>query len=158
MTCPQEPIPLGWKVWRGPPPPAPIVQEAIHVRDHVNQYQRGTIAKTITYGGQTVGLFVSSHTWTYRNGRLVTGICIPGVSVLTQTQVGAGAPAAVTSPVGVATPDSLATPDPTAAVYGGVPPEKTDWGLVAVTAGATVVVLIGFWAAIHFTGKARLAR
>jgi hypothetical protein len=157
MTCPQEPVPLGWKVWRGAPPPAPIVQEAIHVRDHVNQYRRGTIAKMVTYNGQTVALFVSSHTWTFRNGVLVTGLCIPGVSVLVQAT--SGTAAAATSPIGVTTADSLATPDPTAATYSGQPPpEKTDWALVGLTAGATAVVLVGFWAAIHFTGKARLAR
>jgi len=151
VTCHQEPVPLGWKVWRGAPPPAPIVQAAIRVRDHVRDYQRGTIAQTLTYGGQTVGLFVSSHTWTWRNGILVTGICIPGVSVLQQVASGMQG-------IGASEQDSLATPDPTAAVYGGAPPEDNaiDWPVVGVTAVALVLVVGGFVAAIKLAGRPTL--
>lgn len=151
QACPQEPVPTGWKIWRGAPPPAPIVQAAIHVRDHVRDYKRGTIAQTISYGGQTVGLFVSSHTWTWRNGVLVTGICIPGVSVLQTVAAGSQG-------VGATEQDSLAIPDPTAAVYGGSPPEDNsiDWPMVGVTAAATLLVVGGFIAAIKLAGQPKL--
>jgi hypothetical protein len=144
VSCPQEPVPIGWKVWRQTEVPTPLVQLAIGVRDHIRNYPYGSIAKTVQYNGQTVGVFVSHHVWTYKNGVLVTGICIPGASLIVQqpTQVGQ-----------VLVQDSLATPDPTAAVYGGEPPETIDWPLVA-ECGAVIVVLVGsFFAALHFAGK-----
>jgi hypothetical protein len=75
---------LGWRVWRGPVPPE-LVTFAVAIRDKVRSYKLGTIAETKTWRGQTVAAFCSSHTWTYRNGMLVTGICIPGVSLLSPT-------------------------------------------------------------------------
>ena len=119
MSCPQEPIPPGWRLWKGAVP-APLVQMAIDVRDKVHNYPYGTIATTAEYSGQTVGTFVSHHTWTYKNGQLVTGICIPGVSLVTQDPIGAA--------LGPAPNPS--EPDPTLAVYGTE--LGTDWGLVAV--------------------------
>jgi len=119
MTCPQEPIPAGWRVWRGSVPPE-LTQIAMDVRDHVRQYARGTIVQTLNYNGQTVGVFVSSHTWTYRKQadgsvKLVTGICIPGVSLLTQPP---GTGAALGAPDDTTPPDDLSTPDPDMAVFG----------------------------------------
>jgi hypothetical protein len=103
----------------------------------------------LTYNGQTVALFVSSHTWTYRNGVLVTGICIPGVSVLQQATAGV---------MGETQQDSLETPDPTAAVYGGAPPEQdvVDWPAVTVSAVAILLVVGGFVAAVKLAGRAGL--
>jgi hypothetical protein len=148
MSCPQESIPPGWKVWRNAEVPTPIVQAAIDIRDHVRQYSRGTVARTMVYGGQTIALFVSSHTWTYRNGVLVTGICIPGVSVLVQQAPGVGATATES--------DSIATPDPTAAVYSAdVPPSSTDWPIVAVCGALVGTVIAMFWGALKAAGKAK---
>jgi hypothetical protein len=151
MTCPQEPIPAGWSVWRGAVP-LELTQFAMDVRDHVRSYPYGQIAKTIQYQGQTVGAFVSHHTWTYRGGQLVTGICIPGVSLLIQQT---NTPPA--SGTGAST-DSLATPDPSAAVYGADdvpgPPEGTDWTLVTVGVAAIATVTAGFWLAIRQAGRA----
>lgn len=145
-------MPHGWKVWRGVEVPGPIAQAAIDVRDHVRSYSRGQIAREIDYQGQHVGLWVSSHTWTYRNGVLVTGICIPGVSVLVPVPRGGMA-------VGAGTlQDDLSVPDPTAAVYGGAPPESTNWWLVGGTVVATMAVVAGFWAVLHFTDAKRLGR
>lgn len=149
LSCPQEPIPKGWKVWRSAEVPTPLVQTAIDIRDHVRQYQRGTIAKTMVYNGQTVAFWVSSHTWTYRNGVLVTGLCIAGVSILVAVPAG-------TQGIGGTQNDSLDTPDPTAAVYDGAPPESTNWALVAISAGAGAAVVAAFWLALHFAGRKRL--
>ena len=115
MTCPEQPIPQGWRVWRGAVP-TPITQAAMDIRDHVRSYALGTVAKTIDYNGQTVAFWVSNHTWTYKNGELLTGICIWGVSVLVPPPGGASV---------TATPfqDNISTPDPTAAVYGESMPE-----------------------------------
>lgn len=111
--CPQEPIPLGWKVWRGDVP-SELSQIAMDVRDHVRSYKRGTIVQTVQYQDKTVGVFVSSHTWTYKRQpdgsvQLLTGICIPGVSLLT---------AQSPDVIGLSAPDDLSTPDPTAAAWG----------------------------------------
>jgi hypothetical protein len=146
VSCPQEPVPLGWKVWRQTEVPTPLVQLAIGVRDHIRDFAYGSIAKTVDYSGQTVGVFVSHHTWTYRNGVLVTGICIPGASLLVQQPTTGPQPA-------VQFQDSLATPDPTAAVYGGEPPEETNWAIVAETGAAVVVIIASVWLAVHFAGR-----
>ncbi len=123
MSCPQEPVPLWWSVWRGPVP-TELTQLAMDVRDHVRSYKRGTIVQTLDYMDpstsqhKTVGVFVSSHTWTYKRQPdgsvvLMTGICIPGVSLLVQQPLPTGVTANA-MPVA----DDLSTPDPTAAVWG----------------------------------------
>jgi hypothetical protein len=116
------------------------------VRDHVHSYAYGSVARTIQYQGQTVGAFVSHHTWTYRGGQLITGICIPGVSLVIQQ----------TGVTGTFVQDSLDTPDPTAAVYGAddVPvPQSTNWTVVGVTAGTVVALATAFWLALRFAGR-----
>lgn len=152
MSCPQEAVPLGWRVWRQAAVPTPLEQLAIDVRDHVRNYPYGSIAKTVVYGGQTVGVFVSHHTWTWRNGVLVTGICIPGCSLIVK-QSGVHAS-------GV--PDDLSVPDPTAAVYGAddlpVPAPQTNWPLVAFSGAAVVGVVAGFVLALKYAGKAARRR
>jgi hypothetical protein len=154
MTCPQEQIPAGWKVWRGTEVPAPLIQLAIDVRDHIRDYPRGTIAQTVDYNGQTVGVFVSSHTWTYRNGKLVTGICIPGASLIVKQAAGPG-----TTQVTAIAPDNLDTPDPTAAVFGADDvPAPTDWKLVAMTAGLGAAVVVAFLWALKTAGRAASTR
>ncbi len=117
MSCPQEPFPQGWSVWKGPVP-TELTQLAMDVRDHVRNYRRGTIVQTLPYQSQTVGVFVSSHTWTYKRqpdgtAVLVTGICIPGVSLLIQQ-----APSTATATAMPMIASDLSIPDPTAAVWG----------------------------------------
>ena len=149
MSCPQQSIPAGWRVWRGAVP-TPITQAAMDIRDHVRSYQLGAIAKTMDYNGEQVAFFVSNHPWTYRNGVLVTGICIWGVSVLTPIPAGAqqlGTP-----------PDDLANPDATAAVYGAddVPERGTNWPLVFATSAAIVATTAAFVLALKLAGRPRL--
>lgn len=143
MACASEPIPFGWKVWRGPVPPE-LVQLAIDVRNHIGQYAYGSIARTVPYAGGAVAAFKSHHTWTWRDGQLVTGLCIPGVSLLTQAAGGTVAAVPIV--------DSLDTPDPNAAVFAA---DGINWNLVAVSAGATVLVIGAFFAALHFAGPKR---
>jgi hypothetical protein len=157
VTCPQEPIPLGWKVWRSAAVPTPLEQFAIDVRDHINQYTYGQVVATTDYNGQRVGAFKSHHTWTYRRQpdgttKLVTGICIPGVSLVLPVAAGVHG-------VGGTQPDSLSTPDPTAAVYGAddlASARSVNWGVVAATAAVVAVTAAAFWAAVHFAGTPRL--
>ena len=144
MTCPQEPVPIGWKVWRGPVP-SELVQLAIDVRDHINSYPYGQIARTVQYGGQTIGVFKSHHLWTYRGGQLVTGICIPGASLLVQQPISQQA-------IVQGAQDSIEVPDPTAAVY-GAEERTTDWGLVALTGGVIVGTVMLYLLGLKAAGR-----
>jgi hypothetical protein len=152
VSCLQEPIPSGWRVWKGPVPPE-LVQFAIAVRNKINEYQYGTIAQTTTYGGQTVGAFKSHHTWTYRPTGLVTGICIPGISLVVQTgtsnSFGLGQPSNSTptsSPQG-----DLSQPDPSLAVFGAE--DGIDWPLVAASAIALASVVGLFFLGLKHAGR-----
>jgi hypothetical protein len=95
------------------------------------------------------------HTWTYKNGKLLSGICIPGITLykplLTPSLAG---PPGKDLAKGVG--DSLTTPDPTVAAYTNDP--GTDWGLVGLSAGAALLVVGAFWAGIHFAGKPERTR
>jgi hypothetical protein len=144
-------MPLGWRVWRQTEVPTPIVQAAIAIRDHARDYRLGAIAQTMTYGGQSIALWVSSHSWTWKNGVLVTGICVPGVSVLVAVPAGSGG-------IGSATADNLDTPDPTAAVYAlDEPPRSTSWPLVLVSGLAIAATAAAFVLAIKLAGRPRLS-
>jgi len=149
VSCVPEPIPGGWRVWRGPVP-APLTQAAMDVRDHIRQYERGTIARVVEYNGTTAAFFVSSHSWTYKRQpdgsmKLITGLCIPGVSLLSQaTPVGANATADTPFP----------DPDPELAVYGADDvPDETNWGLVVVGSFAIFTVT---WAFVQGMRRAKL--
>jgi hypothetical protein len=110
VSCYQDPIPKGWKVWRGAVP-SELADMAKDVRDHIGLYEYGKLAQVSIYAGQPVATFKSRHTWTYKDGKLVTGICIPGVSLLV--------PVAPYTVAGVA-PDTavdLSRPDPELATW-----------------------------------------
>lgn len=154
MACPQEPIPMGWKVWRGAAVPAPLSQFAIDIRDHINQYAYGQVVATTQWNGQRVGAFKSHHTWTYRKQsdgtmKLITDICIPGVSLVLPVVAGSQG-------IGGTQQDTLDSPDATAAVYGVDDQPGINWKLVALSAGAGAAVVAAFWAAMHFAGKPKL--
>jgi hypothetical protein len=91
VDCREDAIPEGWKLWLDPRVPPELTKFAMGVRDRINQYAYGSIAETVTLpDGRTVGAHKSHHTWTYKkqpdgSTKLVTGICIPGVSLVTRT-------------------------------------------------------------------------
>ncbi len=143
-----QPTPDGWKVWRGSVPPT-LVQLAIDARDHINRYAYGTIVKQVDYNGQPVAIFKSSHTYTTRNGQLVTGICIPGISLLVPAGAAKGTPGVAATP----NVDALLTPDPNAALLGA--DDAPDWGLV-IKSGLAVAAVAGlFWWGLQAAGRAR---
>ena len=119
------------------------------LRDHISQYPRGT-TWTIQYGGQTVMARSDSHSWTWRNGVLVTGLCLGGITLYRPAAQQAGLNAAD------ATDPALATPDPDLALYSASavqPPERTDWGLVTVCAVALATVAGGFVWGLREAGR-----
>jgi hypothetical protein len=151
MTCPANPPPpAGYRVWRGAVP-TPLTQWAMDIRDHIAKPAYGTTWQ-MDYGGQTVVARKDYHSWTYRGGQLVTGICIPGVT-LYQPTVGMQLTAA--DALG---PTDLA-PDPTLAMWGADDvPEQTSWPLVIASGVAAAAVVTLFVVAIKHAGRARELR
>lgn len=91
--CPGDPpAPAGFRVWTGPVP-IELTQWAIDLLHHVNQYAYGT-TWTMTYQGTDVLARKDHHTWTWRGGVLVTGICIPGITLYTSAPAAPGAASA----------------------------------------------------------------
>jgi hypothetical protein len=140
-TCPSNPpSPQGFTIWKGAVP-TPLTQWAIDLRDHINASPYGTVWTT-DYKGLTVAARKDYHTWTYRKQpdgsvQLVTGICIPGITLYSASVAAEGGGAAG------ATDPATATPDPTLAVYGAydvqapAPPSSTG----TIVAGVVVGVL-----------------
>lgn len=82
-------------MWIDPKVPADLTDFAKGIRDKINKYEYGTVAETKSLAdGRTVGAYKSHHTWTNQkqpdgSTKLVTGICIPGISLLVaQPQAG----------------------------------------------------------------------
>jgi hypothetical protein len=93
------PAPAGYRVWTGAVP-TELTQWAIDLLRHVNQYAYGT-TWTMAYGGASVLARKDHHTWTWRGGVLVTGICIPGITLYTQAPAATGASASDAYDVGM---------------------------------------------------------
>jgi hypothetical protein len=138
MTCPSNPpAPAGYRVWRSAVP-TPLSQWAIDLRDHINGFPYGQ-TWSIDYGGKTAIARKDYHTWTYRNGQLITGLCIPGITLYEPLPQGMHAEF----------PGEL-TPDPSLAMYGADDvPQGTNWPLVAAAGGAIGVVSALFILAIR---------
>jgi hypothetical protein len=145
VNCPANPpAPLGFGVWKGPVPTV-LTQWAMGLRDHINEgFEFGT-TWTMPYNGQTVLARKDRHTFTWKNGVLLTGICISGITLYSQLTG--------PQPAIVADVDPLANPDGTEAVWSSPPPEHTDWKIVAETAGVIAAVILATWAAVHFAGR-----
>lgn len=141
MTCPNNPPPpAGYRVWRGAVP-TPLTQWAMDLRDHIAPFPYGQ-TWTLDYQGTAVVARKDFHSWTFKNGVLVSGICIPGITLYSPI------PAGVAATLG----DDLATPDPNLAVYGATPPETTNWGLVLLTGALAGGVVWGFFEMLRRAG------
>lgn len=116
------------------------------LRDRVSGFPYGQ-TWSMTYGGQTVMARKDYHTWTYKNGTLVQGICIPGITLYAAIPTSTGTAAVA------ATADDLSTPDPTAAAFGADDLQATDWRLVATSVAVTGAILGLFWLALRNAGK-----
>lgn len=143
-------MPAGWRLWRGPVP-AELGQFAVDTLASIGRYAYGSVAAQTSYDGAAVGAFKSHHTWTYRAGKLVTGLCIPGIALVVPT----AAPIGVGSPAGLeAVAADLATPDTALAVY-TAPPESTDWKLVAASGAALAATVVAFSLAMKLAARPR---
>ena len=147
--------------------PRPLEQWAVELRDRWMPAAQYGDTTDIWYTNPTTGAQVNVlarkdyHTWTYHQGRLVTGICIPGItlyeSLLTPALAGAPGVGDATSYDAGGGGDSFdeTVPDPTAARYSQ--DIGTDWGLVGWTAAAAAAVVVAFWAGLKLASAAARA-
>ena len=148
MTCPANPPPPdGYRVWRQPVP-KPLADWAVYLlRNELPRTNYGTMwgmSYTPPNGAsEDVIARRDHHTWSHdRQGNLVTGLCIPGITLY------APVPMAALASYNPAT-DTIDTPDPNAAVFNELP---IDWPMVALTAGAATATVLLFWWAIKAAG------
>ena len=150
MTCPANPpAPSGYAVWQGPVPPV-LTAWCVGLLKTSSQYPFGQ-TWTQVYDGQTIIARLDRHTWHYLpDGTLLTDLCWRGLTLYRPLPAGAtlGSDTDVTN-------IETAAPDPTLAVY-DQPPSSTNWGIVAFTGAALLLVVGGFWAAIQLAGRPRL--
>src|SRR5712671_3112219 len=153
---PNPPPPDGFKIWRGTPPPTPLVTWAVDLRDHWMPKVNYGDTIGIDYEGKYIVARKDHHTWTYKKGVLVSGICIPGITLYQSklSEALAGVPkGAVVEMTGLAAAvvDTLDTPDPTVAAY---PVDLgTHWALVGWSAAGAIAVVGAFLAGLHFAGE-----
>jgi hypothetical protein len=145
VACPTNPPPpTGYRVWRGPVP-QPLVDWAISLRDQIATFEYGTTFE-LPYGGIVAVARKDHHTWTYRAGKLVTGLCLPGITLYSPSSPAVGAGAV----------DDTSTPDPNAALF--TADAGIDWKLVAVSGLATAAVIGAFFLALHHAGQTKRPR
>ena len=149
MSCPANPPPpAGYQVWRGAVPPE-LTAWAVQLRNRIATPAYGTTWE-MEYGGQLVVARKDYHSWTYRDGVLVTGICIPGVTLY--SPVPSGFAEASSSSTG----DPLASPAPDIALFdadSGPQGSGISWPLVAVSGTAIVGVVAAFVWALRSAGR-----
>ena len=153
MSCQpiNGPPPDGYRIWRGPVAPE-LTQWAVSIRDQLSKFNYGTTwGMWWTPPGGSAEYVIArkdSHSWTFRNGKLVTG-CFMGVTLYQPVP-------SVALTAYNPSQDSLATPDPSAATFTVVP--GPDWGLVGATAAAAGGVIVLFWLALKGAGRAARPR
>jgi hypothetical protein len=141
----EAPIPAGWKLWTDPKVPPELTKFAMAVRDKINSYQYNTIAETTTApDGRTVGAWKSAHSWTYKkqpdgSTKLLTGLHIPGISLVIKTDAPSAAGDATISGEGGPPP----MPHPHAFRLLAYPVESAGWRRLGVPVAAAVVVGAG---------------
>ena len=161
MTCPGNPAPPpGYGLWKGPVPPV-LTQWAMGIRDHINSggFPFNT-TWSVPYNDQLIVARKERHGWTYKNGQLVTGLCISGVTLYAPLTIDSAPPAGTIGTgdtptanpnAGPALPPDQVTPSTDYGVFSSPP---TDWSLIALSAGAGALVIGLFWLALHHAGTA----
>jgi hypothetical protein len=136
-ACPPGPLPAKtWTVWLGPVPSeltAFAVADLKTQASHPYGYEWMT-----TYNGEQVMAIKQHHTWTYFGGKLVTGVCIPGITLYRPEKI------AITG-----FENDLSTPNPDIAWFdNGVEPVG-DLNLILGSALALIVVIALFIIALN---------
>lgn len=150
-SCSPGPVPpMGWHIFRGPVTPE-LSQWAVSLLHGIGNVPYGqTWIKPYGTSMQIMAI-KQRHTWTYRGGKLVSGICIPGITLYTK-------PNAATPPtppqLGDTTPPEL----PQAGDIAAFNEAPTDWPIVIASAGAILTVSILFALALKHAGRAARKR
>lgn len=155
MPCPPNPPPpAGTTMWPAHRP----VSGAILAWSRANlKYPKGTLV-TANVGGEDVIARLETH-YHPPNGPIQPWGCHKGNTIYAPTSPIDPSQYGVVIPVGAVDAPGTTT-DPWVEAGGSWYDSETrgtNWTLVAVSAAATALVIAGFWAALHFTGKARLA-
>ena len=156
MACQpaNPPPPDGFRVWRGAVPKE-LTDWAVSIRDQLANFPwHQTWGRWYTPPGGSAEYVIArkdSHSWTFRNGKLVTG-CFMGVTLFQPV------PTAAQTSYNPST-DTLDTPDVTAATFDSTSPptapgESINWPLVGITAVAAGGVVALFWLALRGAGRA----
>lgn len=129
-TCPPGPFPANsWTVWTGP---VPSTLTAFAIADLRTEAQHPYGYKwTTSYDGQSVMAIKQHHTWTYSGGKLVQGICIPGITLYRMKKVGISE-----------VETDLSVPSQDVAWFDNGPP--VDWQIVVGSGFALTGVIILF--------------
>lgn len=138
-ACPRDPPPPpGFAYWKGPVPTelGLWAQRLLKVEGSVNY----GYVWTTEYSGRPIAARKDHHTWTYRGGHLITGICIPGITLYRPIVLGEA----------VQTVDPT-VPDPDLAMYNEGAP--TDWVAVGISGGAILGLALLFAAALKYAGR-----
>ena len=147
MSCTNPPSPPGYGVWIGSVPPV-LTAWAISLRDQVAGFPFGYVWVK-EYSSQLVLARCDCHAWTFRGGQLITGLSIKGIT-LYSPRTSAFADVLDFS-------DPLATPNQTFALFDSAnetaPPTAINWGLVALSGGATAAVVALFLLSLRHAGR-----
>ena len=136
-ACPPGPLPdKTWTVWLGPVPSA-LTTFAVDSLKTEAEHPYG-YEWTTTYNGEQVMAIKQHHTWTYHGGKLIKGICIPGITLYRPEKVGI-----------TGLENDFSEPNPDIAWFdNGVQPGG-DLGLILGSAFAVIIVVILFFLAIR---------
>jgi hypothetical protein len=136
MSCgPNLSPPAGYSVWTGYVPPE-LSQWAVSLLAHVGSYAYGTTWGYAYAGPPALQVIARKdyHTWTHRNGLLVTG-CFQGVTLYKPIPKGIASGAPIADPAATAPGTDIATYDA---------PDETSWPLVIAGAVAIGLTIAGF--------------
>jgi hypothetical protein len=158
MPCPPNPPPpAGTTLWPANRP----VNSAILAWAHANlKYPKGTVI-TDNVGGDDVVARLETH-YHPPDGPIQPWGCHKGCTIYAPTAPLNPSSYGVVLPVAGSPHDTTnqTTPDPWVSAgaqwYDSAPPSSTNWGIVAFTGAALLLVVGGFWAAIQLAGRPRL--
>jgi hypothetical protein len=142
-NCSPGPFPTNnWTIWLGPVPPQ-LTTFAVDDLKTEAEHPYGFEWLTTEYNGQQVMAIKQYHTWTYHGGKLVTGICIPGITLYRPK------PVVVTETVAI----DLNTPNTEIAWFDDGEQSTVDFILIAECLGGIAIIILLFILGVKFMKK-----
>jgi hypothetical protein len=130
---PPGPLPdKTWTVWLGPVPSA-LTTFAVDSLKTEAEHPYG-YEWTMTYNDEQVMAIKQHHTWTYHGGKLIKGICIPGITLYRPEKIGI-----------TGLENDFSEPNPDIAWFdNGAEPAAIDWPVVGGLAVVMAIVIALF--------------